>query len=117
VFLFFCFGVKIAIHSCINKHAMSNYLLSISNNEVLKDSTIHDTGTKLKVRVFDSVKSKFKPREGEVRFFVTAGSETIAFETRGYKRHRELLILHMISWYCMYMGLFEAQIHANWPQN
>lgn len=94
---------------------MSNYLLSISNDEVLKDSTIHDPKTKLKVRVFDALKSTFKPSKGEVRYFVTAGKETIAFETSGYKQHRQLLILHMISWYCMYLGLLEAQIHANWP--
>lgn len=94
---------------------MSNYLLSISNDEVLKDSTIHDPKTKLKVRVFNALKSKFKPSKGEVSFFVTAGDETIAFETKGYKKHRELLILHMISWYCVYLGLLEAQIHATWP--
>jgi hypothetical protein len=94
---------------------MSNYLLSISTDDVLKDSTIHDPKTKLKVRVFDVLKSKFKPSKGEVSFFVTAGKKTLAFETRGYKQHRELLILHMISWYCMYLGLIEAQIHANWP--
>jgi hypothetical protein len=94
---------------------MSNYLLSISTDEVLKDSTIHDPATKLKVRVFDALRLKFKPSKGEVRFFVTAGTETIAFETRGYKKHRELLILHMIAWYCIYLGLLEAQIHANWP--
>jgi hypothetical protein len=94
---------------------MSNYLLSISDSETLKDSTIHDPNTKLKVRVIDTIRPKFKPSKGEVRFFVTAGNETIAFETRGYKKHRELLILHMISWYCMYLGLLEAQIHANWP--
>lgn len=94
---------------------MSNYLLSISNDAVLKDSTIHDPKTKLKVRVFDALKSKFKPSKGEVSFFVTAGKETLAFETRGYKQHRELLILQMISWYCMYLGLIEAQIHASWP--
>jgi len=96
---------------------MSNYLLSISDTEILKDSTIHDPGTKLKVRVFNALKSKFKPSKGEVSFFVTAGDETIAFETRGYKKHRELLILHMISWYCVYSGLLEAQIHTNWPMN
>jgi hypothetical protein len=94
---------------------MSNYLLSISDNNALSDSTIHDPNTKLKVRVVDTIKSKFKPSKGEVRFFVTAGNETIAFETRGYKKHRELLILHMISWYCVYLGLLEAQIHENWP--
>jgi hypothetical protein len=94
---------------------MANYLLSIANNDTLKDSIIHDPTTKLKVRVYDSIKSKFKPSKGEVRFFVTAGKETIAFETKGYKRHREILILQMISWYCIYLGLLEAQIHANWP--
>lgn len=94
---------------------MSNYLLSISNNDVLKDSTIHDPKTKLKVRVFDALKATFKPSKGEVRYFVTDGKKTIAFETCGYKQHRQLLILHMISWYCLYLGLLEAQIHANWP--
>lgn len=96
---------------------MSNYLLSISPGEVLKDGTIHDPITKLKVRVFNTIRSKFKPSKGEVRFFVTAGDETFAFETRGYKQHRELLILHMISWYCRYLGLIEARIHATWPMN
>jgi len=98
-----------------NTSVMANYLLSISNNETLKDSVIHDPSTKLKVRVYNSIKSKFKPSEGEVRFFVTAGKKTIAFETKGYKKHAELLILHMISWYCVYLGLMEAQIHSNWP--
>ena len=93
---------------------MSNYLLSISNDEVLKDGTIHDPNTKLKVKVVGE-KAKYKPSKGEVRYFITAGNETIAFETEGYKKHRKLLILHMISWYCIYLGLFEARIHANWP--
>jgi len=96
---------------------MANYLLSIANNETLKSSVIHDPCSKLKVRVYNSLKSKFKPSKGEVRFFVTAGKETIAFETKGYKKHKELLILHMISWYCLYLGLLEAQIHANWPMS
>ena len=95
---------------------MENYLLTLPNDEVLEDGTIHDPDTKLKVRIFDGIKSKFKPKKGEVRYFVTAGNETIAFETDGYqKKHRQLLILHMIAWYCMYLGLLEAQIHANWP--
>jgi len=94
---------------------MANYLLSIANNETPKSGVIHDPCSKLKVRVYNSLKSKFKPSKGEVRFFVTAGKETIAFETKGYKKHKELLILHMISWYCVYLGLLEAQIHANWP--
>jgi hypothetical protein len=94
---------------------MSNYLISISKNEALKDGTIHDPHSKLKVKAFDMVKSRFKPRKGEVRFFVTAGDETIAFETLGYKKHRQLLILQMISWYCIYLGLFEAQIHSSLP--
>jgi len=94
---------------------MSNYLLSISTGEALKDSTIHDPASKLKVKVFNTIKSKFTPHKGEKRFFVTAGDKTLAFETRGYKKHRELLILHMISWYCRYLGLLEARIHATWP--
>jgi hypothetical protein len=94
---------------------MQNYLLSISNREVLEDSAIHDPETKLKVNIFDRLKSTFKPKKGEVRYFITAGNETIAFETEGYKKHRQLLILQMISWYCVYLGLLEAQIHANWP--
>jgi len=94
---------------------MQNYLLSISKNQALKDGTIHDPDTKLKVKVIDTLKTKFTPRQGEITYFVTAGNETIAFETEGYKKHRQLLILHMISWYCLYLGLFEAQIHSNWP--
>ncbi|RYZ94888.1 MAG: hypothetical protein EOP47_26915 [Sphingobacteriaceae bacterium] len=94
---------------------MSNYLISISNNEALKDGVIHDPQTKLKVKAFDFLKSTFQPSKGEVRFFVTANGEVLAFETKGYKKHRELLILQMISWYCSYLGLFEARIHPNWP--
>jgi hypothetical protein len=94
---------------------MQNYLLSISKNEALKDGTIHDPNSKLKVKVFDLLKSRFRPSKGEVRFFVTSGNETLAFETKGYKRHRKLLILQMISWYCIYLGLIEAQIHSTLP--
>ncbi|OOQ61104.1 hypothetical protein [Mucilaginibacter pedocola] len=94
---------------------MSNYMISIANAEALKNATIHDPRSKLKVKAFDMLRSRFKPRKGEVQFFVTAGEETIAFETQGYRRHRQLLILHMISWYCMYLGLIEAQIHSTWP--
>ena len=94
---------------------MPNYLLSISNDEDLKYNTIHDPKTKLKIRVFDTLTLKFDPCESEVRFFVTCNTEIIAFETIGYKKHRELLILHMISWYCVYLGLPEAKIHTNWP--
>ncbi|TWJ04806.1 hypothetical protein JN11_00529 [Mucilaginibacter frigoritolerans] len=94
---------------------MSNYLISISNNEALKNGTIHDPESKLKVKVYNLLKSHFKPSKGEVRFFVTAGEETLAFETKGYKRHRKLLILQMISWYCIYLGLIEAQIHSSLP--
>ena len=94
---------------------MSNYLISISKNQALKDGTIHDPKSKLKVKVFDLLQSRFKPRKGEVRFFVTAGDETLAFETEGYDKHRQLLILQMISRYCIYLGLIEAQIHSTWP--
>jgi len=94
---------------------MPNYLLSISSDELATDHTIHDPKTKLKLKVFSKSNLKFEPCDGEVRFFVTDGSEIIAFETTGYKKHRELLILHMISWYCVYLGLPEAKIHTNWP--
>lgn len=94
---------------------MCNYMISISNEDVLKDGTIHDPRSKLKVKAFDLLKSRFKPRKGEVSFFVTAGTETLAFETEGYRRHRQLLILQMISRYCVYLGLLEAQIHTDLP--
>ena len=94
---------------------MLNYLVSISNGSSKKE-TIHDPESKLKIKVFNLLKSTFTPKQGEVQYFVTAGNETIAFETDGYThKHRNLLILQMISWYCVYLGLLEAQIHANWP--
>jgi len=94
---------------------MLNYLLSISKAEAQKDGTIHDPGTKLKVKVIDLLKSTFTPSKGEVQYFVTAGEEALAFETKGYKKHRKVLILQMISWYCLYLGLLEAQIHSTLP--
>ncbi len=94
---------------------MSTYLISIPKNEALESGTIHDPKSKLKVKAFDALKSTKKPHKGEVRFFVTAGTETLAFETKGFKKHRQLLILHMISWYCLYLGLIEAQIHSTLP--
>jgi hypothetical protein len=94
---------------------MTNYFISISGNEALKDGIIHDPSTKLKVKVSDLLKSKFRPRKGEVRFFVTSAHEKLVFETQGYKNHRNLLILQMISRYCIYLGLIEAQIHSSWP--
>ena len=94
---------------------MLNYLISIPKNGVSKKETIHDPETKLKIKVFDLLKSKFSPKQGEVQYFVTAGDETLAFETDGYKKHKTLLILHMIAWYCTYLGLFEAQIHSSLP--
>ena len=95
---------------------MFNFLISIPNNGVSKKETIHDPESKLKIKVFDLLKSKVTPKKGEVRYFVTAGNEKFAFETDGYnKEHRTLLILQMISWYCIYLGLMEAQIHSNWP--
>lgn len=93
---------------------MSNYLIAIANTEKTEAGTIHDLKTKLKVKAFN-VKSKFKPSKGEVSFFVTQGKKILAFETRGYNKHRQLLILQMISWYCMYLGLINAQIHPSFP--
>jgi hypothetical protein len=89
-------------------------MISISDG-LAGNGTIHDPCSKLKIKAFDLLKSHFKPSSGEVSFFVTAGTETLAFETMGYKRHRNLLILQMISRYCIYLGLFDAQIHASWP--
>jgi hypothetical protein len=95
---------------------MLNYLISIPKSGALKKETIHDPESKLKIKVIDLLKSTFTPKKGEVRYFVTAGDETLAFETEGYSnKHRNLLILQMISWYCVYLGLLEAQIHTNWP--
>ena len=92
-----------------------NYFISIARDATVQKSTIHDPDTKLKVKVIDLLKSKFKPRRGEVQYFVTSGDEQLAFETRGFKRHRTLLILQMIATYCLYLGLLEAQIHASLP--
>jgi hypothetical protein len=94
---------------------MPNYLISISKNEELHDGTIHDIQSKLKVKAFNTKKSSSKPSKGEVRFFVTDGNKTLAFETQGYKKHRQLLILQMISSYCIYLGWIEAQIHNSRP--
>ncbi len=92
-----------------------NYLISTTSVGRQQKETIHDPKSKLKIKVFDLLKSKFTPKKGEIQYFVTAGNETLAFETEGFKKHRTLLILHMISWYCISLGLMEAQIHANWP--
>lgn len=93
-----------------------NYFISIAQNNAAPKGTIHDPCSKLKVKVIDLVKEKFKPSKGEVRYFVTAGKETLAFETQGYKKHRNLLILHMIAKYCLYLGLLEeARIHSTLP--
>ncbi len=94
---------------------MLNYLISISKNETVNTGIIHDIRSKLKVKVFDLIRSKFNPKKGEMRFFVTAGKQTLAFETRGYNKHRQLLVLQMVSWYCVYLGLLEAQIHTTLP--
>jgi len=94
---------------------MLNYLISISKNESIVDGTIHDTRSKLKVKAFDLFRSGFRQSKGEVRFFVTAGKQTLAFETRGYKKQPKLLVLQMISWYCVYLGLIGAQIHSTLP--
>ena len=80
---------------------MASYLISTNTNDAASADTIHDAETKLKVKAINLLHSVFTPSKGEVRFFVTAGDEKIAFETRGYRRHRQDLILQMISWYCM----------------
>ena len=94
---------------------MLNYLISTSKSGRSKKETIHDPESKLKIKVFDLVRSTFRPKKGEIRYFVTAGEEKIAFETEGYNKQRNLLILHMIAWYCVYLGLMEARIQVGWP--
>jgi hypothetical protein len=39
----------------------TNYFISIGQNSVVQDNTIHDPCTKLKVKVTNLVKSQFKP--------------------------------------------------------
>jgi len=94
---------------------MSNYLIAISQTKKSIAATIHDSKSKLKVKAFESVRPTFKPSKGEVGFFVTAGKRIFAFETEGYQKHRQLLILQMISWYCVYLGLLDPRIHADFP--
>lgn len=95
---------------------MANYLISTQASGATTTDIIHDAETKLKVKAINLLSAVFTPSKGEVRFFVTAGNERIAFETRGYRRHRQDLILHMISWYCSYAGWVEtATIHPTCP--
>ena len=96
---------------------MSNYLISSFPGETAATDVIHDVSTNLKVHAIDLLNSVFTPSKGEIRFFVTAGDNKMAFETKGYqKMHRQDLILHMISFYCAYSGwVDEAIIHTNRP--
>ena len=94
---------------------MLNYLITLRNNGADKKGTIYDPESKLKIRVFNALTSPFRSRKGEVQYFVTAGDQTLAFRTEGYKHHRTILILHMIAWYCVYLGLNGAQIHDSRP--
>jgi len=94
---------------------MSNYLISIPQGSKGITATIHDLKSKLKVKAVEMAKSTYKTAKGEISFFVTIGKKILAFETKGYNKHKQLLILQMISWYCMYMGWVEAQIHAKLP--
>jgi hypothetical protein len=94
---------------------MSNYLISIPQHSKTVAATIHDQKSNLKVKAIEMVKSTYKTAKGEISFFVTIGKKILAFETMGYNKHRQLLILHMISWYCVYMGWGGAQIHATLP--
>ncbi|PJJ84908.1 hypothetical protein [Mucilaginibacter auburnensis] len=95
---------------------MANYLISSHPEGDIISDTIHDSETKLKVRAINLLQSVFTPSKGEVRFFVTTETEKIAFETKGYRKHRQDLILHMISWYCAYAGwVNSAKIHLTLP--
>lgn len=94
---------------------MPSYWISICRGEATTKGTIHDPKSKLKISAIDLLNSRFRPQKGEVSYFVTSGDEAYAFQTSGYNKHRKLLILHMIAWYCTYLGLFEAQIHSSLP--
>jgi len=94
---------------------ITNYFISLLEDEAVSRNVIHDPITKLKIKVIDLLKSKFKPSKGEVQYFVTCGNKKLAFETQGYNRHRNLLILHMIAMYCVYLGLLDAHIQATQP--
>ncbi|WP_214070272.1 hypothetical protein [Mucilaginibacter sp. dw_454] len=94
---------------------MSNYLISIPQSQTKVTATIHDQKSNLKVKAVKLATLTYKTAKGEVSFFVTIGKKILAFETKGYNKHRQLLILQMISCYCMYMGWVEAQIHATLP--
>jgi hypothetical protein len=96
---------------------MKNYMLSIPINDDLSDGTIHDPNSNLKVKIFDRLNPPFAAVKGEIRYYVTIADKTIAFETEGYHKHRQLLILQMISWYCVYRNMMDARIHADWPLN
>ncbi|MBW4891319.1 hypothetical protein KXQ82_16445 [Mucilaginibacter sp. HMF5004] len=95
----------------------SNYLISISESGASKKQTIHDTESKLKIGVVDLVKASFKPKKGELHYYVSAGGSDmlLAFETEGYKKHKNLLVLDMIARYCVYLGFGEAIIHSTLP--
>jgi hypothetical protein len=91
----------------------SKYLIS----ETGTSQTIHDTESKLKIGVFDTIKAGFKPKKGEVQYYVSDKSTDVvlAFETEGYKKHKNLLVLDMIARYCVYLGFGEAIIHSSFP--
>jgi hypothetical protein len=95
----------------------ANYLISIPQSGTLKKNTIHDAETKLKVGVFDLLKARFKPKKGEVHYYASTenGDLLLAFETEGYQKHKNLLVLDMIARYCIYLGVSEACIHATFP--
>jgi len=90
-------------------------MISISNAGAITNGTIHDPDSKLKVKAFNPAATGVAPVKGEVMYFVTSSNETLAFQTKGYRKHRQLLILQMIAWYCVYLGLIEAQIHSSLP--
>ncbi len=48
---------------------MSNYLIAIPQTEKPETATIHDSESKLKIKAFDIIRSKFKPRKGEVLLY------------------------------------------------
>ena len=96
----------------------TNYFIAISPNSSEQKDTIHDAESKLKIGVFNLFNSAFKPKKGEVHYYVSDQHTDLllAFETEGYQRkHKNLLVLDMIARYCVYLGFGEAIIHSTFP--
>ena len=96
---------------------ISKYLISISHSGAINKETIHDPESKLKIGVIDLLSAAFKPKKGELHYFVSDQNNQLllAFETEGYKAHKTILVLDMIARYCVYLGFVHAKIQSTMP--